>query len=96
MKLGVFRESGAVVGLAAQQGVFGLLGGWLTDKLGRRRVLTWSILIYAFGAFAAGFATTLPQLLICRCFVFVGVCVEFVAAVASDAAATPLTASLSR
>jgi len=63
-------------------GVFGLLGGWLTDKLGRRRVLTWSILIYAFGAFAAGFATTLPQLLICRCFVFVGVCVEFVAAVA--------------
>ncbi|RYD33352.1 MAG: MFS transporter [Verrucomicrobiaceae bacterium] len=67
----------AVVG-----GVFGLLGGWLTDRLGRRRVLTWSILIYAFGAFAAGFATTLPQLLICRCFVFLGVCVEFVAAVA--------------
>ena len=63
-------------------GVFGLLGGWLTDKLGRRRVLTWSILIYAFGAFAAGFATSLPQLLVCRCFVFVGVCVEFVAAVA--------------
>jgi len=63
-------------------GVFGLLGGWLTDRLGRRRVLTWSILIYAFGAFAAGFATTLTQLLICRCFVFVGVCVEFVAAVA--------------
>jgi MFS family permease len=63
-------------------GVFGLLGGWLTDRLGRRRVLTWSILIYAFGAFAAGFATTLPQLLIFRCFVFVGVCVEFVAAVA--------------
>jgi MFS family permease len=63
-------------------GVFGLLGGWLTDRLGRRRVLTWSILIYAFGAFAAGFATTLPQLLVCRCFVFVGVCVEFVAAVA--------------
>ncbi|MES2709358.1 MAG: MFS transporter [Verrucomicrobiota bacterium] len=63
-------------------GVFGLLGGWLTDRLGRRRVLTWSILIYAFGAFAAGFATTLPQLLICRCFVFLGVCVEFVAAVA--------------
>jgi MFS family permease len=63
-------------------GVFGLLGGWLTDRLGRRRVLTWSILIYAFGAFAAGFVSTLPQLLVCRCFVFVGVCVEFVAAVA--------------
>jgi MFS family permease len=63
-------------------GLFGLLGGYLTDLLGRRRVLTWSILIYAFGAFAAGFSTSLWMLLICRCFVFVGVCVEFVAAVA--------------
>ncbi|MFO0426273.1 MAG: MFS transporter [Planctomyces sp.] len=63
-------------------GVFGLIGGWLTDRLGRRRVLTFSILLYAFGAFAAGFVTTLPLLLVCRCCVFVGVCVEFVAAVA--------------
>jgi len=63
-------------------GIFGLLGGWLTDRLGRRRVLTWSILIYAFGAFASGYSTNLTQLLVCRCFVFVGVCVEFVAAVA--------------
>ena len=38
-------------------GIFGLLGGYLTDRLGRRRVLTWSILIYAFSAFAAGFST---------------------------------------
>ncbi|TLD68167.1 MFS transporter [Phragmitibacter flavus] len=63
-------------------GVFGLLGGYLTDLFGRRRVLTFSILLYAFSAFAAGFATTLEQLLICRCLVFIGVCVEFVAAVA--------------
>lgn len=63
-------------------GLFGLLGGWLTDKFGRRRVLTWSILVYAFAAFAAGFSTSVEMLLICRCFVFVGVCVEFVAAVA--------------
>lgn len=64
-------------------GVFGLLGGYLTDKLGRRRVLTFSILLYAFAAFAAGaFAQTLPQLLFFRCLVFIGVCVEFVAAVA--------------
>ncbi|MGV3756331.1 MAG: MFS transporter, partial [Verrucomicrobiota bacterium] len=63
-------------------GVFGLLGGYLTDVFGRRRVLTFSILLYAFSAFAAGFATTLEQLLICRCLVFIGVCVEFVAAVA--------------
>lgn len=64
-------------------GIFGLLGGYLTDKLGRRRVLTFSILLYAFAAFAAGsFAETLPQLLFFRCLVFIGVCVEFVAAVA--------------
>lgn len=63
-------------------GIFGLLGGYLTDRLGRRRVLTWSILIYAFSAFAAGYSTSVEMLLVFRCFVFVGVCVEFVAAVA--------------
>lgn len=63
-------------------GVFGLIGGYLTDRLGRRRVLTFSILLYALSAFASGFATSLTQLLVLRCLVFVGVCVEFVAAVA--------------
>ena len=63
-------------------GVFGLLGGWLTDVFGRRRVLTFSILLYACGAFCAGFSTSVEMLLFFRCLVFVGVCVEFVAAVA--------------
>jgi MFS family permease len=63
-------------------GIFGLLGGYLTDRLGRRRVLTWSILLYAFSAFGAGYATSIEMLLILRCTTFVGVCVEFVAAVA--------------
>lgn len=63
-------------------GIFGLLGGYLTDRLGRRRVLTWSILIYAFSAFATGFSTSIEMLLVLRCMTFVGVCVEFVAAVA--------------
>jgi MFS family permease len=67
---------------AVAGGVFGLLGGYLTDRLGRRRVLTWSILIYAFSAFAAGFSTNVWMLLFFRCLVFIGVCVEFVAAVA--------------
>lgn len=52
---------------AVAGGVFGLLGGYLTDLLGRRRVLTWSILLYAFSAFAAGFSTSLPMLLFFRC-----------------------------
>jgi MFS family permease len=63
-------------------GTFGLLGGYLTDRLGRRRVLVWSILLYAFSACGSGYATSLPMLLVLRCFTFVGVCVEFVAAVA--------------
>jgi len=63
-------------------GIFGLLGGYLTDRLGRRRVLTWSILIYAFSAFFAGFSTNVYMLLTLRCTTFVGDCVEFVAAVA--------------
>lgn len=63
-------------------GVFGLLGGWLTDKFGRRRVLTYSILLYAFSAFAAGFSTTPWMLLFFRCTTFIGVSVEFVAAIA--------------
>ena len=63
-------------------GIFGLLGGYLTDRFGRRLVLTWSILLYAMAAFVAGFSTSLPMLLVCRCFVFIGVCVEFVAAIA--------------
>ena len=63
-------------------GVFGLLGGYLTDLFGRRRVLVWSILLYGFSALAAGYATTVEWLLFWRCCTFVGVCVEFVAAVA--------------
>ncbi len=63
-------------------GVFGLLGGYLTDRFGRRRVLVWSILLYAFSAGAAGFSTSIHMLLFLRCTTFVGVCVEFVAAVA--------------
>jgi MFS family permease len=63
-------------------GAFGLLGGYLTDRLGRRRVLTGSILLYAFSAFFAGFSTSIEMLLFFRCTTFIGVCVEFVAAVA--------------
>ena len=46
--VGLFFFVPAVVG-----GLFGLLGGYLTDVFGRRRVLTWSILLYAGSAAAA-------------------------------------------
>src|SRR5262245_60489121 len=52
---------------AVAGGVFGLLGGYLTDRLGRRRVLTFSILLYALSAFFAGFSTSPEMLLVLRC-----------------------------
>src|SRR5262245_722 len=67
---------------AVAGGVFGLLGGYLTDRFGRRRVLVWSILLYGCSAYAASHASTLPQFLVLRCTTLVGVCVEYVAAVA--------------
>src|SRR5262245_33544005 len=67
---------------AVAGGIFGFLGRYLTDLLGRRRILVWSILLYAFSALASGFSTSLEMLLILRCTTFVGVSVEFVAAVA--------------
>jgi len=63
-------------------GFFGLIGGWLTDRFGRRAVLVWSILLYAFSAAAASFSTSPEMLLFFRITTFVGVSVEFVAAVA--------------
>ncbi len=63
-------------------GIFGLLGGYLTDRFGRRRVLTFSILLYAVSAFLAGYSTNMYMLLVLRCTTFIGVCVEFVAAIA--------------
>src|SRR5207248_9960678 len=67
---------------AVAGGIFGLLGGYLTDLFGRRRVLVWSILLFAIAGVAAGYSTSVYQLLFWRCCMFVGVCVEFVAAVA--------------
>jgi predicted MFS family arabinose efflux permease len=67
---------------AFSAGLFGFLAGYLTDRLGRRRVLVWSILLYSVSALAAGYATSVLQLLVLRCACFVGVSVEFVAAVA--------------
>jgi hypothetical protein len=75
--VGMFFWIPAIVG-----GVFGLLGGYLTDRFGRRRVLVWSILLYAFSAFTAGFVTDVVTLLVLRSTTYIGVFVEFVAAVA--------------
>jgi nitrate/nitrite transporter NarK len=67
---------------AVAGGVFGLLGGYLIDRLGRRRVLLWSIVLPAFATFATAYAQSPLQLLLLRSLSFVGVSVEFVASTA--------------
>jgi len=62
-------------------GVFGLLGGWLVDRFGRKTVMAGSIFVYSFSPFAAAFATSLPVFIFFRSTTFIGVCVEFVAAI---------------
>ena len=62
---------------AVAGGIFGLLGGYLTDRFGRRRVLVFSIMLYALSAMLSGIETSLQALLLLRCTTFVGVCVEF-------------------
>src|SRR6516225_3558572 len=62
-------------------GVFGLLGGWLIDRLGRKSVMVGSIFVYSVSPVMAGLSTSLTWLIFFRCTTFVGVCVEFVAAV---------------
>jgi MFS family permease len=63
-------------------GIFGLLGGYLIDLLGRRRILMWSILLYGVCTFATAYVTTPLEFLLLRCGTFIGVSVEFVAATA--------------
>jgi MFS family permease len=62
-------------------GIFGLLGGWLTDRFGRRTVLAGSIALYSLSPAFAALSTSVLQFTIFRSATFVGVCVEFVAAI---------------
>lgn len=67
---------------AATGGMVGLLGGYLTDRFGRRRALVWSILLYGGSSCAAAFTDSLAMFLLFRCATWTGVCVEAVAAIA--------------
>lgn len=62
-------------------GVFGLIGGALTDRLGRKFVMAASIFVYSFSPFLAAYSTTLGWFIFFRSTTFIGVCVEFVAAI---------------
>jgi MFS family permease len=80
------REFNLWVGLlffvpTAVGGIFGAIGGYLADLLGRRQILVWSILLYTISACAAGFSTSIPVFMVLRCATLIGVSVEFVAGV---------------
>jgi predicted MFS family arabinose efflux permease len=80
------REFNLWVGLlffvpTAIGGICGTIGGYLTDLLGRRRVLVWSILLYTISACAASFANSIPMFMVLRCATMIGISVEFVAGV---------------
>ena len=62
-------------------GVFGLMGGWLVDRLGRKTVMALSILVYSLSPLAAAYSTSLFMFVFFRSTTFIGVCVEFVAAI---------------
>ncbi|MBA4188103.1 MAG: MFS transporter [Planctomycetaceae bacterium] len=62
-------------------GIFGLLGGFLIDVLGRKKVMIGSILVYSLSPVAAAYSTELWHLVLFRCTTFIGVCVELIAAV---------------
>jgi MFS family permease len=62
-------------------GIFGLMGGWLIDQFGRKRIMALSIFLYSFSPCAAGFSSSLPVFVFFRSLTFVGVCIEFIAAI---------------
>ncbi len=62
-------------------GVFGLLGGWLVDRFGRKRIMAASIFLYSFSPFCAAYSTSIEMFVFFRSTTFIGVCVEFVAAI---------------
>src|SRR5258707_10595888 len=62
-------------------GIFGLMGGWLVDRFGRKRIMALSIFVYSFSPFCAAYATSLGAFVFFRSTTFIGVCVEFIAAI---------------
>jgi MFS family permease len=80
--VGVRAWSGRMLWIAALSGgIFGMLGGLLTDRLGRKTIMIASIMAYSLSPVAAAFSSELWQLVLFRCTTFIGVCVEMVAAV---------------
>ncbi|MDZ4853043.1 MAG: MFS transporter [Pirellulaceae bacterium] len=62
-------------------GVFGLWGGWLVDRFGRKTIMAASIFVYSLSPFCAAYSPNLATFVFFRSTTFIGVCIEFVAAI---------------
>ena len=77
------RWAGLMLFLPAMLGgLGGLVGGYLADRLGRQRVLVWSIVLYGIAACCSAYSSSLGELIFWRCITVAGACIEFVAAIA--------------
>jgi len=67
------RTSGLLIAIPlAASAVGGILFGWLADRIGRVRALTWSIVVYSVATAACGLAQSPAQLGVLRLVVGVG------------------------
>jgi len=67
----------------------GVLFGYLADRIGRVRALTWSIVLYACGTAACALAPNLPALVACRIVASLGIGGEWAAGVTLLAESVP-------
>src|SRR5262245_30322769 len=70
-------------------GVFGLLGGWLIDRFGRKRIMAASIFVYSLSPVDAALSATWPMFTLFPCTISIGVCVQCVAAITCPAELFP-------
>src|SRR5690349_15353793 len=66
-----FKLAPAMMGWVFSAGLVGLLpgsllGGWLADRIGRKKVLVWAVLLFGIFSFATAHAWDYPSLLAAR------------------------------
>lgn len=67
----------------------GVLFGPISDRYGRRRVLMWTMVLYAIGTGACAFVTNIEQLILCRLIASLGIGGEWAAGSALVAEVVP-------
>ncbi|PET78069.1 MFS transporter [Bacillus sp. AFS001701] len=55
----------------------GIIGGWLSDRLGRVRMATWMMVLFSVGTALLGFAQTYEQFIIIRLISAIGIGAEY-------------------